>query len=213
MGLLSLLFEEPLVFVVLVGALLLTLSVHEFAHAYIGFRLGDPTAERMGRLTINPLAHIDPIGFLMVLLVGFGYAKPVPFNPSYLRDRIWGPAMIAAAGPFSNLLLGTACALIYRFVAPSLGPNNLLTFVLATLGVINFALMLFNLIPVPPLDGSKVLIAALSDSRFNQIRAFLELQGPYLLLMLILADIFLDLGIFAWIFGGSSALFSLISGA
>ena len=120
MGLLSLLFQEPLLFFVLVGALVFTLSIHEASHAWVGSLLGDSTAKRMGRLTINPLAHLDPIGFLMILLVGFGYAKPVPYNPYNLTYPRWGPALIAAAGPLSNLLFGIVCSILYGFIEPNL---------------------------------------------------------------------------------------------
>lgn len=219
MGLLSLLAQEPLLFVVLVSALVLTLSVHEAAHAWVGSLLGDLTAKRLGRLTLNPLAHIDPIGFLMVLFVGFGYAKPVPFNPYNLRDQRWGPALIAAAGPGSNLILGTICAVAYGILAPILGASiaipwaqtNLLLLLLAWLGLINFALMAFNFIPIPPLDGSKVLLALLGGPQHARIRMFLETQGPSLLLLLIFLDIVLNLGIFSWIFGFASGLFVFLS--
>jgi len=211
MNLLSLLFQQPILFVVIVGALLFTLSLHEFAHAYIGLLLGDPTAERMGRLTLNPLAHLDPIGFLMILLVGFGYAKPVPFNPVLLKYRTWGPAFVAMAGPVSNLLLGSVCAVTYGLLYPSLGPDNLLIIALYFLGIINMALMIFNLIPLPPLDGSKVLFAILSDSRYRAFREALEAKGSFVLLGLIFVDIFFRIGIFSWIFDISSFLFNFLT--
>lgn len=211
MNLLNLLFQEPVLFAVIVGALLLTLSFHEFAHAYIGYKLGDPTAARMGRMTLNPMAHLDPVGFLMILFIGFGYAKPVPFNPVLLKYRNWGPAFVAAAGPISNLLLGAVCAVAYGLLYPMLGPDNLLIVALFFGGVINFALMVFNFIPLPPLDGSKVLFAALSGSQYSSIREFLEYRGSYILLALIFVDIFLGIGIFSWIFDISNYLFNLLS--
>jgi Zn-dependent protease len=219
MGLISLLGQQPLLFVVLVSALVLTLSVHEAAHALVGALLGDSTAKRMGRLTLNPLAHLDPIGFLMVLFVGFGYAKPVPFNPYNLRDQRWGPAFIALAGPGSNLVLGALCAAVYRILAPILGATavapwaqpNLLLLLLAWLGLINFALMAFNFIPVPPLDGSKLLLAILAGPQYARARIFLEAQGPSLLLLFIFLDLLLNLGIFSWIFPLASGLFSIFS--
>jgi len=196
---------------VIVGALLFTLSIHEFAHAYVGNVLGDPTAERMGRMTLNPLAHIDPLGFLMILLIGFGYAKPVPFNPVLLKYRTWGPAFVAAAGPISNLILGTVCAVTYGILYPILGPDTMLIVALFFLGVINFALMTFNLIPIPPLDGSKVLFAALSHPRFRTFRETLELRGSTILLIFIFLDIFFRIGIFSWIFDISNFFFNFFT--
>ena len=210
MNLLRLLTEDPLVFLAIIAALVFTLSVHEFAHAWVALLLGDRTAERMGRLTINPLAHLDPFGFLMILIVGFGYAKPVPFNPYNLRDRRWGPALIAAAGPLSNLLFGAICAFMYGRLFTVLGPNNLLILVLWFLGHINFALMLFNLIPLPPLDGSKALLAVIDGPQYARARLFLETQGPMLLIGLILMDSFLGFGVFGWISNFSDGLFQLI---
>lgn len=212
MNLLNLLVQDPLVFVAIVGALVFTLSVHEFSHAWVGSLLGDRTAEREGRLTINPLAHLDPFGFLMILFVGFGYAKPVPFNPYNLKDRRWGPAMIAVAGPLSNLIFGSVCAVAYGWLFAPLGPENLLILVLWFLGHINFALMLFNLIPLPPLDGSKALLAILDGPRYAQMRYFLETQGPMILIGLILLDAVLRIGVFSWIFTFSNTLFSFLGG-
>ncbi len=211
MGLISLLSQEPLVFVILVVALVFTLSVHEAAHAWVGYLLGDSTAKREGRLTINPLAHLDPVGFLMILFVGFGYAKPVPFNPYNLRDQRWGPALIAAAGPGSNLIFGILCALLYGLLSPSLGSENLLSLTLWFLGHINFALMAFNLIPLPPLDGSKAVLAIFAAPKYEQTRRFLETQGSNLLLLLIFLDIALNIGVFSWISWISSSLFSIFS--
>lgn len=210
MSLITLLTQDPLVFLAIVGALVFTLSIHEFSHAWVGVLLGDRTAERMGRLTINPLAHLDPWGFLMILFVGFGYAKPVPFNPYNLRDRRWGPALIAAAGPLSNLIFGAICAFLYGKLFYVLGPNNLLILVLLFLGHINFALMFFNLIPLPPLDGSKALLAVLDGPQYARARLFLETQGPVLLIGLILLDAVLGIGVFSWISYVSSALFQLM---
>lgn len=211
MSLIQLLFQEPLVFFVIVGALVFTLSIHEFAHAWVGRLLGDRTAEREGRLTLNPLAHLDPFGFLLILLAGFGYAKPVPYNPYNLKYPVWGPAIIAAAGPGSNLLFGFLFAFLYGIALPALGGNNLLVAALWFLGRINFALMLFNLIPLPPLDGSKALLSALASPQYRDARLWLETQGPFLLLVLILLDAVLGLGIFSWISGVSDWLFRLVS--
>jgi len=211
MGLLSLLFQEPVLFFVLVAALVFTLSVHEAAHAWVGDLLGDSTAKRMGRLTLNPLAHLDPIGFLMILLVGFGYAKPVPYNPYNLKYPRWGPALIAAAGPVSNLLFGVICAIVYGLIEPGLGGDNLLVLALWFLGHINFALMIFNLIPLAPLDGSKALLAVLAGPKYERARILIETQGPTILFSLILIDLLLNIGVFSWISTASDWLFRLLS--
>jgi Zn-dependent protease len=211
MNLLSLLFQEPLVFLVIVGALVFTLSIHEFFHAWVARLLGDRTAEREGRLTLNPLAHLDPFGFLLILLAGFGYAKPVPYNPYNLKYPVWGPALIAAAGPGSNLVFGFLFAFLYGIALPALGGDNLLVVALWFLGRINFALMLFNLIPLPPLDGSKALLSALAGPQYQGVRIWLETQGPFLLLGLILIDAALGLGVFSWILSTSEWLFRLVS--
>src|SRR5688572_26107309 len=211
MNLLSLLFQEPLVFLVIVMALVFTLSIHEFFHAWVARLLGDRTAEREGRLTLNPLAHLDPFGFLLILLAGFGYAKPVPYNPYNLKYPVWGPALIAAAGPGSNLIFGFLFAFLYGIALPTLGGDNLLVIALWFLGRINFALMIFNLIPLPPLDGSKALLSALAGPQYQGVRIWLETQGPFLLLGLILLDAALGLGIFSWISATSEWLFRLVS--
>src|SRR5260221_11664107 len=101
----SLLFQQPFIFLSWLLAFLLALSIHEFCHAVVGTWLGDSTAERMGRLTLNPAAHIDPLGLLAVVLIGFGWGKPVPYNPYNLKWPKWGPVIIAAAGPASNLIM------------------------------------------------------------------------------------------------------------
>lgn len=211
MNLLSLLFQEPLVFFVIVAALVFTLSIHEFFHAWVARLLGDRTAEREGRLTINPLAHLDPFGFLLILVAGFGYAKPVPYNPYNLKYPVWGPALVAAAGPGSNLVFGFLFAFLYGIAFPLLGGDNLLVAALWFLGRINFALMLFNLIPLPPLDGSKALLSALAAPQYQGVRYWLETQGPFLLLGVILLDAVLGLGIFSWISSTSDWLFRLVS--
>ncbi|MSR85190.1 site-2 protease family protein [Candidatus Uhrbacteria bacterium] len=205
-------FEQPLLFVVLVAVFLLVLSVHEFSHALVGYWLGDSTAQRMGRLTLNPLAHIDPIGFLALLTIGFGWGKPVPFNPYNLKYPRWGPTLVALAGPGSNLILGAIFAVLFRFFAPLLGGQNLLIVFLSYAAYLNFLLLLFNLIPIPPLDGSKVLLSVLDGPRYAPTRFFLERYGVTVLLTLILLDSFSSLSIFSWLSIGAQGLFRLIGG-
>lgn len=172
--------------------IVVALPFHEFSHALAAYRLGDHTSRFLGRLTLNPLAHIDPLGALLILVAGFGWAKPTPYNPMNLRGGRYGEAMVAAAGPVSNLVLATAAAVPYRFIVES-GMDV----PLVVLGIIEFfirinlLLMVFNLIPLPPLDGSKVLYAFLDPRTSYQVRGTLEQYGPMLLLALIFVPYFM----------------------
>lgn len=194
---LSLFFNEPLVFFTWILAFLIALSVHEFSHALAATLLGDNTAKRLGRLTLNPAAHIDLIGLMAVLLIGFGWGKPVPFNPYNLKWPKWGPVAVAFAGPLSNFFFAAISLVLLAFAGPGLGYNNLLTIFLMVSAQLNVALLAFNLVPLPPLDGSKVLLAVLDGPKYAATREFVENRGPYLLLILIFADSFMRLGIFA----------------
>jgi Zn-dependent protease len=166
--------------------------VHEWAHAAMAYRLGDGTAKLFGRLTLNPLVHLDPLGSgilaLSAVFGGFfiGWAKPTPVNPSMLRHGRWGEALVAAAGPFSNLVLATLAAVVVRiFVAAQLEPSPVLEFVglvITWFLVINISLFIFNLFPIPPLDGSKVLFAFLPARTVWQVRPLLERWGFVILL-------------------------------
>jgi Zn-dependent protease len=146
------------------GGLVLGLALHEFAHALMGHYLGDTTAKDQGRLTINPFAHIDPFSTLLLplflILAGlpvFAAAKPVPFNPWALRGGKWGAAAVAAAGPFTNLAIALFCAIWLHLVA---GGSPVAFVLLGSIISVNVGLFVFNLIPIPPLDGSRVLYAA-----------------------------------------------------
>lgn len=146
---------------------------------------GDKTALYAGRLTLNPIKHLDPFGALLILLVGFGYGRPVPFNPYNLKNKQFGPAVVGLAGPLSNLVLIAIFGVLLKVFLPTLGENNLLVIFLAILIQANLILFTFNLFPIPPLDGSKVLFAILPRSLDN-FRMFLEQYGPFLLLGLLL---------------------------
>lgn len=198
--LLSLAFSEPLLFIALILGIVIALSFHEFSHAFVAFKLGDPTAERMGRLTLNPLAHLDPVGFMMLLVAGFGYAKPVPYNPAFLKHRVRDSVLIGLAGPISNVLMAMVFAIVLRGLLPSLGFSNLLIQFLFFTAFININLAVFNMIPVPPLDGSKMLLALLSAPKYARARFTLETQGPFILLLLIIVDAIGGIGIFAGLF-------------
>lgn len=157
-------------FIYLAAALLLSLSFHEFCHAWMADRLGDPTARYAGRLTLNPLAHLDPYGTIFMLFallqgIGIGWAKPVPFNPYNLRIGYrQGTGMVSAAGPGANLAMAIGAAVLAR-LGSLLNIPYAITLFFAYLVVVNVGLMLFNLIPLPPLDGSKVLIGILGSFR------------------------------------------------
>ncbi|WP_455012915.1 site-2 protease family protein [Hominenteromicrobium sp.] len=138
----------------------LVLPFHEFAHGWAANKLGDPTAKLAGRLTFNPLASIDPLGAVFLLLFGFGWAKPVPVNPYYFKNRKNGMALTALAGPVSNLLMAAAALMLYKllyYFAPYTSFVQILISVLVLIAQINISLCAFNLIPLPPLDGSKVI--------------------------------------------------------
>lgn len=153
----------------IIPAAVLGLSIHESAHAYTSYRLGDSTAKDLGRISLNPLKHIDWLGFLFIVLVGFGWAKPVTFNPDHLRNKHRDEILISLAGPFSNLLLAVVFFLIARgflffdfFNGTQIGQWTIHLLILW--GIINIALFIFNLIPLPPLDGSHVYLTFLSDT-------------------------------------------------
>ncbi len=160
--------------------------IHEYAHGWMAYQLGDPTAKYAGRLTIDPRAHIDKWGTIIMpiglfLLTGgrfmFAYAKPVPFNPYNLKDQKWGPALVGVAGPLANFLLAACFGLLVRMFSTSLFAPFFAIIVMA-----NITLMVFNLLPIPPLDGSKILYAVLPPSAY-QVRAFLDRYGFIILLI------------------------------
>ncbi len=199
----NLLFTNPIYFVAWVAAILIALTVHEFSHALASHLLGDQTAKRMGRLTLNPLAHLDPFGFMALVLVGFGWGKPVPYNPYNLRFPRWGSTIVAAAGPVSNILSVVVFGTVLKLVAPNFPLGNMLTEFLMLLVVINLILCLFNLIPIPPLDGSKFLLSALANPRYQKFRYNLETRGPLILLLIIVLDGLMGINIFGTLFSSA----------
>jgi len=190
-------FSAPLFALVWVVAIIISLTVHEFAHALVGTWRGDHTAEHMGRLTLNPLAHLDPIGTLMLLFVGFGWAKPVPFDPRNLKNPVWDGVAIAFAGPLSNLFLATLAAVAYRNLADLVfAQDTLLPIFLILLIFTNLLLMFFNLLPIPPLDGSKIIDAVLHRTRYERFGVWLQVYGPRVLLGLVVLSLLTSINVF-----------------
>jgi Zn-dependent protease len=195
-------FDTPSLDVLLLKAallavmLLIAFPIHEFSHALAAFRLGDNTARFMGRLTLDPRAHFDPTGGLLlavtVLLTpfGFGWAKPTPYNPMNLRGGRWGEAIVGAAGPISNLVLAIAASIPYRYIDMTGMDVPVLSAFLELFVEINLVLMVFNFLPIPPLDGSKVLFAFLDPRTSWQVRATLTQYGFVILLAAMLLPVF-----------------------
>ncbi|MEZ4511592.1 MAG: site-2 protease family protein [Chloroflexota bacterium] len=198
--------------------LLIAFTIHELAHAVTADRLGDPTPRRQGRITLNPLAHLDPIGTLMLLISGFGWAKPVMVQPSYLRGNPrTSMGIVAAAGPLSNLLLAVVAAIPLRLGLVDLSAGNggmlpSLSFLLFQFIFINLILLFFNLIPIPPLDGFKILTAVLPAEMAYQLRP-LEQYGFLILLLAIFILPNMGIDILGWLVQTPTRqLFSLITG-
>ena len=198
---LSYLFTNPLSFLIFLAALFLAISIHEAAHAWAADRLGDPTARFSGRLTLNPFAHLDPLGTLMLFLFGFGWGKPVPVDYYNLRQPRRDAALISLAGPLSNLVLAIFISLVWRlgiYLSPPSG--QILSFFFFPLLQLNLVLGIFNLLPLSPLDGGKILTGLLPSSQSEAVESFLE---SYSLILLIL--------LFLPLFGGHSLLDFIIS--
>ncbi len=179
--LIELFFINPTLYLMVVISILFGFTVHEYSHAQAAYSLGDPTAKSQGRLTLNPLAHFDPFFTSLIFIIGIGMGKPVPFNPFNLRNQKWGPSLVALAGPASNLLMALMTGVSLRFLEFS---NIGLVYFLACFTWINIILGVFNLIPIPPLDGSHIFLAFLSHS-FERIKISLLAGGPFLIILAI----------------------------
>jgi Zn-dependent protease len=201
--LIQLLFTEPILFLMIAIAIIFALSIHEYFHAWTANFLGDPTAKLQGRLTINPLAHLDPMGTLLLLIVGIGWGKPVPFNPYNLKNQKQGELLVGLAGPASNLLMALTAGLLLRFF-PFFSQSTIFPFLFYFVWI-NIILGIFNLLPVPPLDGYHVLFNFLPASMEN-IKMTLLRSGPFLIIFVILFMVFIG---FPYI---CQPLFQLITG-
>ncbi|MGI9521573.1 MAG: site-2 protease family protein [Hyphomicrobiaceae bacterium] len=198
-------------FAALLAALIMSLTFHEFGHAYAAKKFGDDTAERQGRLTLNPIAHVDPMGLLMVILVGFGYAKPVPTDPRNFNS-FWAQLVIAAAGPLANLIIAVVAYNIYLYGTEAAWPGfhdpgvhqvfNLLV-------IVNLVLMVFNLIPLGPLDGHYILPYFLPRKLANLYRTLNARYGTIVLLGLILLAV-AGVPVFRFVVGVGASLLPYI---
>ena len=180
--------------IIMAPPILLALTVHEFAHGYVAFRLGDPTAQAMGRLTLNPLKHLDPLGTLAFFIIKIGWAKPVPVNPAYFRnprkDMLW----VALAGPAVNLVLAVISALAVKvvwFIAANIPYSQMVEAILVPLNQvlmasvwINLVLCIFNFLPIPPLDGSRILAGILPP---HLARSYASVERYGFIIILVLA--------------------------
>lgn len=175
---LDILAQNPLYFMILLGALVFSVTIHEFAHAWVADRLGDTTARSLGRLTLNPRSHIDPFGLIFLIVAGFGWGRPVPYNPFNLKNPKRDSALIALAGPGSNFVMAILLAAILHFVSPS----TFVGAVLYLLALYNLMLGVFNLMPFHPLDGFKIVGGFLPGSLAVQ---WYQMQSYGLLILMV----------------------------
>lgn len=193
------------------AVLIFSVMLHEISHGYVAEHLGDPTARQAGRLTLNPAKHIDPFGsvilpfilFAMNSPVLFGWAKPVPYNPAYLKNPKTGAGKIAMAGPLSNLILAAVFGILFRFL-PVVGysADSPIYLFFSTIVLLNLLLAVFNLVPLPPLDGSKVLFSLLpSNETTLRLEMFLERYGMFILLFFIFFGLQLITPLIYWLYG------------
>jgi Zn-dependent protease len=174
--------NDPIAFIILVIPLLYSVVIHEVAHGWVAYRMGDLTAKRMGRLSLNPLKHLDLVGTLMLFLAGFGWAKPVPVNLNNIPNRRKGLIFVSSAGILANILFAFGALLVYRLLRlPSGGLGAVIVF---TIAHINITLASLNLIPIPPLDGSKILLGFTSE-KTSYFLARIEPYGFFILIGLL----------------------------
>jgi len=201
MGLLRLLTKDPLGFALVAIPLLFSIIIHEVAHGWVAYKMGDPTAKWSGRLTFNPLKHLDPVGTLMLFVAGFGWAKPVPVNFKNIPDRRKGLIFVSSAGILANILFAFAALLFIRlFSTSSSGIVLVLVYkVCPYVAQINIILAALNLIPIPPLDGSKILMGIVSQ-RTQYFLARLEPYGFFIIIVSLFLGILNPLmGLFRWV--------------
>ncbi len=195
---LATLFTSPLIFLIWAAAIVIALTIHEYAHAKVADSLGDPTPRANGRVTLNPLAHLDPLGTLLIVVAGFGWGRPVAFDPYNLRNPRRDTALIALAGPASNLVLALALSVTLNLFALPLFLDTLFAILIS----LNVSLAIFNLVPVFPLDGEKILKGFLPTELAVEYDHLMRQYGTLILILLLLP-----------IAGGTSPVSALISPA
>jgi len=182
MGLLNQLLHNPLAFILTAVPFLYSVVIHEVAHGWVAYKMGDPTAKWLGRLTLNPLKHLDPIGTLMLFLVGFGWAKPVPINMNNIANKRMGLIFVSSAGILANILFAIVALVLYRLSSPA--PSGILNDIVKSVFNINIVLAALNLIPIPPLDGSKILMG-IAPRETQYFLARLEPYGFFIIIGLL----------------------------
>ena len=198
------------VIVLLIPSLIFSLSFHEYAHAWMAHRLGDNTAAHMGRLTLNPIAHLDLMGSMALLIMGFGWAKPVPVDSRFLNDPKNDMVKVAAAGPIANIILAVIAAIFLRvFFGLGMVPNTLKTFFIIFMQI-NITLAVFNLIPLSPLDGSQILSPFLEKRFGTDIMWKMKVYGPQILFFILIFSAITNIHIFSFIINPIFNLFVFI---
>jgi Zn-dependent protease len=194
-------------------ALVVGLTFHEFSHAFVADSLGDRRPRAMGRLTLNPIAHLDPIGSLMLLVAGFGWAKPVMVNPAALRNGRTGLAMVAAAGPIANVIVAVIAAVVFRVLDLAGVEDGFLVNTLFWVVVLNMVLAVFNLLPIPPLDGYNVALAFLPPRQAMALRRYGQYGVFVLLGLVLLSYVNSPIDPLGWILGIAGLLARALIGA
>ena len=198
------------VIVLLIPSLIFSLSFHEYAHAWMAHRLGDNTAAHMGRLTLNPIAHLDLMGSMALLIMGFGWAKPVPVDSRFLNDPKNDMVKVAAAGPIANIILAVIAAIFLRvFFGLGMVPNTLKTFFIIFIQI-NITLAVFNLIPISPLDGSQILSPFLEKRFGTDLMWKMKVYGPQILFFILIFSAITNIHIFSFIINPIFNLFVFI---
>ena len=181
----------------IIPAALISIMCHELTHGLFSYLLGDPTPKEQGRLSLNPIKHLDPIGTLCLILFGFGWAKPVMVDPRYYKNPKWGMALVALGGPLANFIIALLSGLVLTLIqlhAPYTQTIEIIFNFFLYLMLINIGLGVFNLIPIPPLDGSKIIGAVLPDNAYNQYMKYQKYGMIFILGLLILLDVLEALG-------------------